>query len=191
MIEHSALATIRRVQFEPPRRPENNSRARRSTYPPPPSSSSFFFFFFLPLLRLLQDTPSFLKWTTIRRRGTRYLSPADNVKIPEARASFFQMEFRQAGLIYEPARAHQKRFNVINDDDRKPLTFSSLPIYTGRNKRFSEKTTIPWDNHCYYDSLLSSSVQLRICTFIFNDSERYNDRSDNVNLSVRNNHRVY
>lgn len=66
------------------------------TYPP-----------FFPLLRLLQDTPSYLEWTTIRRRGTRYLSPADNVKILEARASFFQMEFRQASLIYEPARAHQ------------------------------------------------------------------------------------
>lgn len=32
-----------------------------------------------------------------------------------------------------------KRFNVINDDDRKPLTFSSLPIYIGRNKRIVGK----------------------------------------------------
>lgn len=31
--------------------------------------------FFSPLLCLLQDTPSFLEWTTICRRGTRYLSP--------------------------------------------------------------------------------------------------------------------
>lgn len=57
---------------------------------------------------LVQDTPSFPEWTTVRRRGTRYLSLADNVKIPEARASFFQMEFRQASLIYGPAREPTK-----------------------------------------------------------------------------------
>lgn len=98
-MEHSFPTTIRRA-IRTPRRPENNSPrllADPPTHPPP----------FFPLLCLLQDTPSFLEWTTIRRRGTRYLSPADNVKIPEARASFFQTEFRQASLIYEPARARQ------------------------------------------------------------------------------------
>jgi len=48
--------------------------------------------------------PRFLEWTTVH---TRYLSLGDNVKIPEARASFFQMEFRQASLIYEPTWTHQ------------------------------------------------------------------------------------
>lgn len=41
-----------------------------------------------------------------------------------------------------PVIQQWKRFNVINDNDRKPLTFPSLPIYTGRNKCFVEKTTI-------------------------------------------------
>jgi len=96
MMEHSFSTTTRAIRT--PRRPENNS-PHLPTDPPIP--------FFSALLCLLQDTPSFLEWTTIRQRGTRYLSPADNVKIPEARASFFQMEFRQASLIYEPMRAHQ------------------------------------------------------------------------------------
>jgi len=41
-----------------------------------------------------------------------------------------------------PVIQQWKRFNVINDDDRKPLMFSSLPIYIGRNKCFVEKTKI-------------------------------------------------
>lgn len=76
-----------------PRRPENNS-------PHLPSIHLSYFFSYA----CYKTHPRFLEWTAVH---TRYLSLGDNVKIPEARASFFQMEFRQASLIYESTWTHQ------------------------------------------------------------------------------------
>lgn len=76
-----------------PQRPENNS-------PHLPSIHLSYFFSYA----CYKTHPRFPEWTTVH---TRYLSLGDNVKISEARASFFQMEFRQASLIYEPTWTHQ------------------------------------------------------------------------------------
>lgn len=142
-MEHS-LSTTRAIRT--PRRPENNS----PHLPADPPISLFSALMLVTRHTLVSgmddDPPAWHALFVTRRqcknpRSSRVFFP-DGISSSKLDLWTYASPPSDHKALDVPVIQQWKRFNVINDDDRKPLTFSSLSIYTGRNKCFVKKTKI-------------------------------------------------